>query len=151
MTPSTARGRLHERLASFINWIRADPSRKGEIQRRAVQIRDAIYAAATEDGLVIPFAPPCGSFAAQTDLRRRLRGLSEVRGQEIDIAFVIAPKGKDEERLDTLLPRFERYSRTVCPDTRIERAKHSLHLMFKDEVSFHLRPFLLADDPTRQV
>ena len=62
------------------------------------------------DAFVIVATPEAGSFAKHTGLRRHMRGNSEVEEQDVDFPFVIRPTGKDGDRIDELLRRFERYA-----------------------------------------
>jgi hypothetical protein len=80
-----------------------------------------------------------------------MRGDSEVEGQDVDVPFVIAPKTKDEERLEALLPRFDKYARGAYPDTKRETTKSSVSLKFVDKVNYDLVPMLATKDPERQI
>jgi hypothetical protein len=80
-----------------------------------------------------------------------MRGESEVEGQDVDLPFVVSPKKKDEERLDVLLPLFEKYAREAYADTARETTKSSVRLMFADKVNFDLVPLFATADPERQI
>jgi hypothetical protein len=151
MASSTTRGTLHGRLSAFVDWIATDGSREDDLRRRASSIRDVISAKAAEDALVIKSMPTSGSFATRTGLRRHMRGHSEVEGQDVDLPFVVAPKTKEEERLDVLLPRFEKYARDGYAETQRETTKSSVRLMFSDKVSFDLVPLFATKDPETQI
>jgi hypothetical protein len=142
---------LHRRLAVFVDWIATQAEREDEIREQISNIRTAIRAKAAEDQLVVRSTPSSGSFATRTGLRRHMRGLSEVEGQDVDVPFVVAPTTKDDERLDVLLPRFERYARSAFPDTDIEPSKSSIKLNFTSNLSYDLVPLLATRDPERQI
>ena len=144
-------GTLHRRLSAFVDWVRTDTDREDEIRTRAGNIRDAISRKAKDDGLDIRSTPASGSFATRTGLRRHMRGKSEVEGQDVDVPFVVAPKTKDDERLDVLLPRFEKYAQQAYPDTERATTKSSVVLKFADKINFDLVPMLATLDPNRQV
>src|SRR5437867_551312 len=91
MSSSAARPDLHCRLSVFVEWIATETKREQELRERASNIRGSICAKARADGLVIRSTPSAGSFATRTGLRRHMRGLSEVEGQDIDLTFVVAP------------------------------------------------------------
>src|ERR1700709_1930799 len=110
--------KLQQRCATFVDWIATEPSKIDEIQRQAADVRAAIKAQATEDGLVVRSTPDSGSFAKDTGLRRHLRGKSVVEGQDVALPFLIAPKTEDDKRLQSLLPRFEKYALAAYPKTK---------------------------------
>ncbi len=142
---------LHYRLSNFVAWIVTDTERDDDLRDRANRIRDSIGAKAKDDCLVVRATPTSGSFATRTGLRRHMRGDSEVEGQDVDVPFVIAPKTKDEERLEALLPRFDKYARGAYPDTKRETTKSSVSLKFADKVNYDLVPMLATKDPERQI
>ena len=144
-------GTLHRRLSAFVDWIATESAREDEIHKQASSIRDAIRVKAAEDDLVIRSTPNSGSFATRTGLRRHMRGLSEVEGQDVDLSFVAAPKTKDDERLEALLPRFEKYARLAYPDTERELFKSSVKLKFTSNLNYDLVPLLATRDPERQI
>jgi hypothetical protein len=144
-------GELHRRLSAFTDWIRTDPEREEDIRGRTKNVRAAIRAKAVEDGLVIRSTPNSGSFATRTGLRRHMRGKAEVEGQDVDVPFVVSPKTADDERLDVLLPRFEKYTPDAYPDTKRETTKSSVRLEFADKVNFDIVPLLATKDPERQI
>ncbi|MGC4120483.1 MAG: CBASS oligonucleotide cyclase [Myxococcales bacterium] len=146
-----ANGVLHRRLSVFVDWIRTDSDKEGEVRTRAADVRKNIRAKAEDDGLIIQSTPNSGSFATRTGLRRHMRGQSEVEGQDVDCPFVVEPKTEDDERLDVLLPRFEKYARQAYPDTDREPTKSSVKLNFSDKVSFDLVPLLATKNPERQI
>ena len=49
--------KLQQRCATFVDWIATEPSKIDEIQRQATDVRAAIKAQATEDGLVVRSEP----------------------------------------------------------------------------------------------
>jgi len=146
-----ANTKLHRRLSTFVDWIATQDSREDDLRERSSNIRKKISAKASDDGLVIVATPTSGSFATRTGLRRHMRGHSEVEGQDVDLPFVVAPKTKDEERLDLLLPRFEKYAREAYPDTERETTKSSVWLKFSDKVNFDLVPLFKTTDPESQI
>ncbi len=151
MISSDVSGVLQSRLSAFVKWIRTEPEREEDIRERAANIRKAIRSRAIEEGLVVRSTPNAGSFATRTGLRRHMRGESEVEGRDVDLPFVVAPRAKNDERLDTLLPRFEGYARAAYPDTRRESVKSSVKLLFTDKVNFDLVPLLATQHPERQI
>jgi hypothetical protein len=142
---------LHRRLAAFVGWIATESEREKEIEKQRKDIRDAISAQAREDGLVIRATPDSGSFATRTGLRRHMRGLAEVEGQDVDVPFVVAPMTKDDERLDALLSRFEKYARLSYPSTERETTRSSVKLNFTSKLSYDLVPLLATANPERQI
>lgn len=151
MASSSTRGDLHRRLSAFVEWIATDTTREDDLRARAKNIRDAIGAKAKADELTIRSTPNSGSFATRTGLRRHMRGESEVEGQDVDLPFVVSPKKKEEEQLEGLLPRFEKYVREAYPDTDRERTKSSVRLLFADKVNFDLVPLFATTDAERQI
>src|SRR5579885_1307623 len=142
---------LHRRLSNFVSWIATDSEREDDLRDRANGIRESIVAKARDDRLVVHAPPTSGSFATRTGLRRHMRGDSEVEGQDVDVPFVVAPKTKDEERLEALLPRFDRFAGQAYPETKRERTKSSVVLRFADKVNYDLVPMLATSDPARQI
>ncbi len=142
---------LHQRLSIFVDWIATQSNREDEIRKQVSNVRDAIIAKAAEDDLVVRSTPNSGSFATRTGLRRHLRGLSEVEGQDVDVPFVISPKTKEDERLEALLPRFEKYARLAYPDTDRDPSKSSVKLKFASNLHYDLVPLLATKDPERQI
>lgn len=142
---------LHRRISTFVNWIATQSDREDEIREQMSNIRDAICAKAAEDDLTVRSTPNSGSFATRTGLRRHMRGLSEVEGQDVDVPFVVAPKTKDDERLEVLLPRFENYARPAYPETELEPSKSSIKLKFTNNLSYDLVPLLATRDAERQI
>lgn len=142
---------LHKRLSAFVDWIATERKREKEIEKQRKDIRDAISAQAREDGLVIRGTPDSGSFATETGLRRHMRGLAEVEGQDVDVPFVVAPVTKDDERLEALLPRFETYARLSYPTTDRKTTKSSVKLKFTSSLSYDLVPLLATWNAERQI
>lgn len=153
MSSSPTRRNLHRRLSIFVEWIATASAREDDLRARAKNIREAISAKAKTDDLTLTIrsTPTSGSFATRTGLRRHMRGESEVEGQDVDLPFVVAPQTKEEERLDVLLPRFEKYAREAYPDTERETTKSSVWLKFSDKVNFDLVPLFATADPERQI
>lgn len=151
MASPPTRGDLHRRLSTFVEWIATENTREDDLRARAKNIREAIGAKAKADDLTIRSTPTSGSFATRTGLRRHMRGESEVEGQDVDLPFVVSPKKKEEEQLEALLPRFEKYARESYPDTAREATKSSVKLMFTDKVNFDLVPLFATTDLERQI
>ncbi len=143
--------KLQQRFSTFVGWIATESSTIDEIQRQAKDVRGAIKAQAAEDGLVIRSTPDSGSFAKDTGLRRHLRGKSVVEGQDIDLPFVVAPKTKDDERLDSLLPRFKKYALAAYPRTKQDPSNSSVKLKFTNTLNYDLVPCLATSDAQRQI
>jgi len=142
---------LHRKLTNFVRWIAPEPEKEDEIRTRAENVRTAIKNKASDDKLVVKSTPNSGSFATRTGLRRHMRGTSEVEGQDVDLPFVVAPVTKDDEKLTSLLSRFERYAKASYPDTKREPTKSSVRLMFEDKLNFDLVPLLATADSERQI
>jgi len=116
---------LHRRLRTFVDWIAPDSEREQEIRDQSARIRERIKAKAAADGLTVRSTPNSGSFAKRTGLRRHMRGTSEIEGQDIDLAFVVSPKTKDAEMLDSLLDRFLGYAQEAYPDNAPDEPTNS--------------------------
>lgn len=142
---------LHRRLSNFVDWIATDSEREEDLRDRANNIRKSISTKAKDDSLVVRATPSSGSFATRTGLRRHMRGESEVEGQDVDVPFVVAPKTKDEERVESLLARFDTYAAESHPDTERETTKSSVKLKFTDNVNYDLVPMFATKDPERQI
>ena len=142
---------LQRRMAAFVDWIATDSSKEDDIRDQAVLIRQKISAQAQEDGLTIQSTPNSGSFAKRTGLRRHLRGHSVVEGQDVDLPFVVKSKTNDDEKLTSLLSRFERYAKAAYPKTERETTRSSVCLKFTSKLSYDLVPVLATNDPERQV
>jgi len=151
MPSSLARGDLHRRLSTFVEWVATEAAREDDLRARARNIREAVGGKASADNLTIRSTPSSGSFATRTGLRRHMRGESEVEGQDVDLPFVVSPKTQEEEQLAVLLPRFEKYAREAYPDTAQETTKSSVKLKFSDKVNFDLVPLFATPDPERQL
>ncbi|HXJ21759.1 MAG TPA: CBASS oligonucleotide cyclase [Polyangia bacterium] len=142
---------LNQRFENFIRWTRPEPETMADISRQRDDVRSRVRGQAEEDGLTVRSTPNSGSFATATGLRRHMRGLSEVEGQDVDVPFVVAPKTEDDERLEVLLPRFEKYARISYPDTERETSKSSVKLKFTSNLSYDLVPLLATRDRDRQI
>ncbi len=130
MPISLARTTLHSRLSHFVDWIKTEADRNETIREQRDRVRQRISGQAKDAGLQIVSTPNSGSFAKATGLRRHFLGEAEVEGQDVDVAFVVRPTTTDDEKLDLLLPRFERYARAAFPTTEIEPTKSSIRLFF---------------------
>jgi hypothetical protein len=148
----TTRRPIHARLCNFVDWIRTEGSREDAIRDQANEIRSRVKSAASKDGLTVRSTPWSGSFAKRTGLRRHLRGATPVEGQDVDLPFVISPKTKNDEKLESLLPRFYGYLETSYPDTHKEPTKSSVKLVFEGtKLSYDVVPMLATDDTERQI
>jgi tRNA nucleotidyltransferase (CCA-adding enzyme) len=148
----TTRQQLHIRLRNFVDWIRTDGTKEESIRKQAQEIRERVKTQASNDGLTIRSTPWSGSFAKRTGLRRHLRGLNPVEGQDVDLPFVISPKDKDDEELSELLPRFDKYLEQSYPDTPRSQTKSSVKLDFvKTKIAYDVVPMLATDDLERQI
>src|SRR5207249_4732677 len=92
-----------------------------------------------------------GSFAKSTGLRRHLRGRSVVEGQDVDLPFVVKPRSADEEKLDSLLSRFERYAKQAYPETERKPTNSSIVLKFSNELRYDIVPVLATAVADRQI
>lgn len=143
---------LHTRLRNFTDWIRTDSSKEDTIRDQAGEIRDRVKGQAQKDGLVVQSIPWSGSFAKRTGIRRHLQGATPIEGQDVDIPFVVSPKTKSDETLESLLPRFIRYVENSYPTTPKTPSKSSVKLNFVGtKVSYDIVPMLATTDATRQV
>lgn len=146
------RSRLHGRLSTFVDWIATAPETEEAIRRQADEVRSRIRGQANDDGLTVRSTPNGGSYAKRTGLRRHLQGDSEVEGQDIDLPFVISPKTHDDEDVDKLVDRFERYAKASYPNTSRERSKCSVKLNFVGTgLAFDLVPVLATNVPDEQI
>lgn len=143
--------KLQGRMNAFVAWIATEREKEDEIREQAESIRKQIKAKANDDGLVIQSTPNSGSFAKRTGLRRHLRGHSVVEGQDVDLPFVVSPKAEEDEKLDSLLPRFERYAKAAYPNTECDPTKSSVNLKFANQRRYDLVPLLATNDPQHQI
>jgi len=148
----TTRQKLHIRIRNFVDWIRTDSNKEDDICKQANEIRERVKNQASNDGLIILSTPWSGSFAKRTGLRRHLRGLNPVEGQDVDLSFVIRPKDKDDEELSELLPRFEKYLIASYPNTPCKPSKSSIKLSFAGtKIEYDIVPMLATNDSQRQI
>lgn len=148
----TTRQKLHIRIRNFVDWIRTDSNKEDNIRKQANEIRGRIKSQASNDGLIIISTPWSGSFAKRTGLRRHLRGLNPVEGQDVDLPFVINPKDKDDEELSELLPRFDKYLEQSYPNVPRKSSKSSIKLDFVGtKIAYDIVPMLATNDQDRQI
>lgn len=148
----TTRQKLHIRIRNFVDWIRTDSDKEDSIREQANEIRERVKSQARNDGLIILLTPWSGSFAKRTGLRRHLRGLNPVEGQDVDLPFVISPKTKDEEELSELLPRFDKYLERSYPNTPRKTTTSSIKLDFVGtKIAYDIVPMLATSDLERQI
>lgn len=148
----TTRRPIHARLCNFVDWVRTERAKEDTIRDQANEIRSRVESAASRDGLIVCSTPWSGSFAKRTGLRRHLHGATPIEGQDVDLPFVISPKTKDDEKLETLLPRFTGYLDASYPNTRKEPTKSSVKLIFEGtKLSYDVVPMLATHNAERQI
>lgn len=143
--------KVQERISNFVKWIAPTPKYRKEIKEQRDEIRKRIKNQAEEDGLVILSTPDAGSFAKKTGLRRHFRGDSFVKGQDVDVPFVVKRSDEDEYVFDTLLSRFYRYANAAYPKTKKEQTKSSVKLYFEHTREYDLVPLLSTTDQNIQI
>src|SRR5438132_211772 len=126
MAQLSNRSTIHRRLSRFVDWIATDESREDEIRRKSEDVRTRICNQASKDGLVIRSTPNSGSYAKRTGLRRHMTGGSVVEGQDVDLPFVVSPRTRDQEEVNSLLDRFERYAKATYPQVERNPTKSSI-------------------------
>jgi hypothetical protein len=114
-----------------VEWIAQDPDREDAIREQTDEVRARIRGQADADGLTVRSTPNSGSFAKRTGLRRHQRGKTVVEGQDVDLPFVVSPVTDEDEKLDSLLDRFDRLAAASYPKTKRDRTKSSVVLDFK--------------------
>ena len=143
---------IHRRLSNFVIWIKPDEDRVRTTREQANRLREEIRAKATDDGLIIQSTPQGGSLAKATGLRRHITGGSDVEGMDVDLHFVVQPTTEEEEQLDELLHRFERYVKACYPDKPVERTKSSVKLSFVGtKLSYDVVPLLATEADDEQI
>jgi Second Messenger Oligonucleotide or Dinucleotide Synthetase domain len=148
----TTNQRSHIRIRNFVDWVRTDSTKEDTIRDQANEIRKRVKNLASDDGLIIQSTPWSGSFAKRTGLRRHLRGLNPVEGQDVDLPFVISPKTKHDEELSELLPRFQGYLTKSYPSTPQTLTKSSVKLDFVGtKIAYDIVPMLATSDAERQI
>lgn len=152
MAQLSTRSTLHRRFCQFVPWIATDDKREEEICRQSKDIRERISGQASRDGLTILSTPNSGSFDKNTGLRRHLMGGSDVEGQDVDLVFVVKPVTKDQEKIDSLLDRFERYAKATYPQVARNPTKSSICLSFvSTRLSYDLVPMLATENLDEQI
>lgn len=152
MAQISTRSTIHHRFCQFVPWIATDDEREAEIRRQSTEIRTRISGQASRDGLIVQAMPNSGSFAKNTGLRRHLMGGSDVEGQDVDLPFVIRPLTRDQEQINSLLDRFERYARTSYPQVKRNPTKSSICLSFvSTKLSYDLVPMLATENPDEEI
>lgn len=133
----------HGLLFRFVDWIRPEAKTEEAIRKQADDIRERIKGKANADGLTVRSTPWSGSFAKRTGLRRHMRGHHEIEGQDIDLPFVVSPKTKEGENIDSLLDKFLKYAQATYPNTSRNPTKSSICLSFvATKLSYDLVPLL---------
>ncbi len=126
----STRSDLHGRLSAFVGWIAPGSDHDDSIREQAAEVRARIRGQAEDDGLTVRSTPNSGSFAKRTGLRRHQRGSTVVEGQDVDLPFVVSPETTDDEKLESLLDRFDGYAAASYPATKRDRTKSSVVLDF---------------------
>lgn len=143
---------IHRRMSTFVDWIAPDQEKERELRGQANRIRESVGKKAREDRLTIRSTPSAGSLAKRTGVRRHNPGGANVPGYDIDIPFVVDPLTKDQEALDELLNRFDRYTRACYPQNEVKRTKSSICLYFANtRRSYDLVPMLDGRGAEEQV
>lgn len=144
-------GAMQRRLSTFVDWIKPDPAMKDKIRKQVEEIRTRLVNQASADDLTVRSTPNSGSYAKATGLRRHLAGDSVVEGMDVDLPFVVSPKTRDGETLDSLLDRFEGYARASYPTVALRRTKSSVNLAFTGtKLSYDIVPMLATGDDSWQ-
>lgn len=152
MAQISTRSTIHRRFCHFVPWIVTDDDRESEIRRQSKEIRDRIVGQANKDGLIVQSTPNSGSFAKNTGLRRHLMGGSDVEGQDVDLPFVVRPLTRDQEQINSLLDRFERYAKASYPQVKRNPTKSSICLSFvSTKLSYDLVPMLATEKPDEEI
>jgi hypothetical protein len=149
----STRSDLHAWISFFVDWVAPEPDQEDAIREQAEEVRGRIRGQAEADGLTVRSTPNSGSFAKRTGLRRHQRGKTVVEGQDVDLPFVVSPLTDDDEKLDSLLDRFDRYAAASYPTTKRDRTKSSVVLDFKGTgLLYDLVPMLaVPGNETQQV
>lgn len=143
---------IHRRLYNFVDWIRPDQARIETVREQAQREREALCVKARADDLIIHSTPWGGSFAKNTGLRRHVTGGSDVEGLDVDLHFVVSPKGEDDDEVVELLPRFEGYVRERWPDKTVEVTKNSVKISFVGtRLSYDIVPLLATENQDEQL
>lgn len=153
MANHTNRSPSHRYLTNFVDWIRPPESTESKIRDQAEDIRTRIKSKAVEDGLTVQSTPWSGSYAKKTGLRRHMHGHHDIEGQDVDLAFIVSPKTKQGEPIETLLDHFERYAKAIYPNTSRNPTKSSVRLDFAGtKLSYDIVPLrATSEDPEAQV
>lgn len=121
---------IHRRTKCFVEFIAPEKEKREKIKDQAEGIRKCIKDKATADGYTVLKEPYSGSFAKKTGVRRDLNGDSEVKGQDIDIAFILKDEDKDGNPLGCMVSIFESYLRESYPDSEVGSTKSSATISF---------------------
>lgn len=121
---------IHKRSKCFVAFIAPETEKREKIKQQSQDIRDCIEKQAKEDGYIIAASANSGSFAKKTGLRRHLQGDSEVEGQDIDIAFILEAKDKDDNPVGCLIHKFEQYLKATWPESEVGSTKSSATISF---------------------
>jgi hypothetical protein len=130
MIQLSTRSDLHAWISFFVDWLAPEAGHEDAIREQADEVRTRIRRQADADGLTVRSTPNSGSFAKRTGLRRHQRGDTIVEGQDVDLPFVVSPTTDEDEKLDSLLDRFDRYAAGSYPKTKRDRTKSSVVLDF---------------------
>jgi hypothetical protein len=143
--------KVQERITNFVTWIAPTPEYRKEIKEQREDIRKRIKNEAEEDGLIIISTPDAGSFAKKTGLRRHYRGESYIKGQDVDVPYVVKRDNDDEYVFDTLLSRFDKYAAAAYPKTERVLTKSSVNLKFERSREYDIVPLLSTNDLNIQI
>lgn len=142
-------------MSRFVDWLRPDPKTAEDIRRQAHEIRERIKKTAGADGLIVQSTPSTGSFAKNTGLRRHITGGSAVEGMDVDVPFVLLPRGRNGEDLSmltTLLPRFQSYASQEFGPEKVSVGQHAVRITFKKaRRAFDLVPMIATESKERQL
>lgn len=121
---------IHRRTKCFVEFIAPEKEKREKIKEQSEGIRKCIRDKATADGYTILAEPYSGSFAKKSGVRRDLNGDSEVKGQDIDIAFILKDEDKDGNSLGCMISTFEGYLKKCYPDSEVGSTKSSATISF---------------------
>ena len=141
---------LHNRMKRFGQWIAPEKETRAQIKKQADEIRSRITGKAEEDGLTVVKTPYGGSFPSKTGLRRHMRGITVIEGQDVDIPFVV--KKDKETEFEPLIQRFKKYAEKSYPDTKVETTKSSVKLTFVNtKLSYDIVPMFATDQSDKYI
>ena len=152
MSELSTHSKVHNRITTFVDWIKPDPEKRDEIKKKANNVRDVLKTKA-ESGdynLVVVATPNAGSFSTKAGLRKHYRGDAEVEGLDVDIPFVVKDN-IDGYKLNDLLSLFYDIVDDCYPDTEKKATKSSIKLKFTDGVNLDIVPLLEGATSEKQI